>query len=138
MTRQQEKIVLQRLETIRQAKMSELHKEKNERRRKVAGAYARLADAAEKKAKVRDAVMAITLAVMRKGCLDMAFNMSRLPEYTKFYQQEQAELAALDREYSERETKLNAAAETLSIRLVLGNDANEVIALLDQFGKEKF
>ena len=66
MTRQQEKVVLQRLETIRQHKMAELHREKSERRRNVRGANARLVAAMDKTAKLKDKVLETLRTALEK------------------------------------------------------------------------
>ena len=139
MTRQQEKVVLQRLSTIKAQKMDALCKERNERARGIASVWRRLADHIEKHAKTASSLLAKVLEDMRSGLTcGISMYVRSLPEYGKFYKAEQAERAELDREFAARENKLSAAAENMAIQLVLGNDADEVIALLEQFGKEKF
>ena len=140
MTRQQEKVVLQRLNTLKTQKMDALRKEKNERSRGIATVWRRLADYMEKHAKTASALLAKLLEDMRHSgpTCGISMHLRSLPEYDKFVKAEQAERAELDREFAVRENKLSAAAETMAIQLVLGNDAGEVLALLEQFGKEKF
>ena len=146
MTRQQEKVVLARLETVRKQKVEAISQERRARNAKVLPVGARVSAYLGKHKKQADGLFAALLASMQdwgaygyfpNGC-KVVSALRDLAHEIGAFEQVKAETAEIDRDCEARIAKLNAAAENLAVRLVLGNDADEVLKLLDAFVAEKF
>lgn len=146
MTRQQEKVVLARLETLRKQKVEDINQERRARKVKMPSIGVRVSAYLGKHKKQADAVFASLLDSVQ-DCSDYGYfprgckvvNVLRdLAHEIGATEQAEAEEAEIDRDCDARIAKLNSAAENLAVRLVLGNDADEVLRLLDAFVAEKF
>jgi len=146
MTRQQEKVVLARLETVRKQKVEDINQERRARYAKVPTIGARVSAYLGKHKKQADAVFAALLDSMQDwGAYGYFPNSSKVVSALRAlgheigaFEQVKAETAEIDRDCEARIAKLSAAAENLAVRLVLGSDADEVLKLLDAFVAEKF
>lgn len=145
MTRQQEKVVLARLETVRKQKVDAINQERRARHAKVPSIGARVIAYLDKHKKQTDAVFASLLDSVRDWRVDGYAPLCKvntvlcdLAKEIGASEQVKAEAAEIDRDCEARIAKLNYAAENLAVRLVLGNDADEVLKLLDAFVAEKF